>query len=331
MKDLEYQSRFVNCFMNHYKHLYELHVFTQLEQLKESKSLEYAVIITGEYSIDEMTNFVERGEVVLDLLEFPEAKLYGDEANYICMEKYQEVYKIAEKIERLSAEWMQQADVNPEKGYEIIGIYSLSQEAMQIPFAALLGNIIGEQEKVLLLDLQHYSGLGEYEEGAMGLEDLLSVALSGNYSKGRLLECIRHEGNWDYAYPVQNNVCLTEGNQSLYENLIQILTNELGYKKIILNLGAIFEGVYNLMDACTAIYLLSAKTDEQKWREQVFTREVSRLGKETLLKKIKSVVLPDIPREVRNWKHIVEKWSCMAFAETLRCLVKKEGSHGAIV
>ena len=67
MKDLEYQKRFVNCFMNHYKHQYELHVFTNLEQLSSVDSLEYAVIITGEYTTDELAVFVEKGEIILRL------------------------------------------------------------------------------------------------------------------------------------------------------------------------------------------------------------------------------------------------------------------------
>mgnify|MGYP002734847886 CR=1 FL=1 len=61
MKDLEYQMRFVNCIMNHYNHQYELHVFTNPEQLLEAKPKEYTVIITGEYNTDEMAEFVEKG------------------------------------------------------------------------------------------------------------------------------------------------------------------------------------------------------------------------------------------------------------------------------
>ena len=60
MKDLEYQTRFVNCFINHYNHQYELHVFTALEQMETITPKEYAVIITGEYTTDEMLHFVEK-------------------------------------------------------------------------------------------------------------------------------------------------------------------------------------------------------------------------------------------------------------------------------
>ena len=103
MQDLEYQMRFVNCFMNHYNHQYELHVFSSPMQMEESSPKEYAVIITGEYSTEEMAFFVEKGEIDLSLEENWEKEV-ALENQHICTEKYQEVYKIVELIERLVAD-----------------------------------------------------------------------------------------------------------------------------------------------------------------------------------------------------------------------------------
>ena len=220
MKDLEYQNRFVGCFMNHYNHLYELHVFTSASQMESSNEREYAVIITGEYNTDELAIFVERGAIILNLEEDFAGEKETEEI-VTGIEKYQEVYKIVEQIERLIAERV------PGKGNrwqnlkcEMIGVYSLTQEMYQTPFAALLGMLYGEQRKVLILDLQSSSGLSEMEEGmaSMGLEDLLSVVMTGNYSKSRILECIRHEAEWDYVCAVQNMECLAEGTKEAYDS-----------------------------------------------------------------------------------------------------------------
>lgn len=328
MKDLEYQTRFVNCFMNHYKNLYELHVFSQLEQLKAATPLEYAVIITGEYTTEEMTNFVERGEIILYLSEWcaegPDEIL----DNYIRMEKYQEVYKIAEMIERLTADRMPKQCESAGNGYEMIGVYSLSQEAFQIPFAALLGKIYGEQEKVLLLDLQNYSGLREDDEQSMGLEDLLSVVMTGNYSRSRLLECIRHEADWDYVYPVQNNQCLAEGNRETYEDLIKLLVKELGYKKIIINFGAIFLGQLDMMEQCRQVYLLGKQETGASWREEAFSRELAHMERTALLQKIKRIEIPVYSVRETSWRVLMEKWNWGTLAEGLRSSITKEGLDG---
>ena len=328
MKDLEYQSRFVNCFMNHYKNLYELHVFTRLEQLKEVVSFEYVVIITGEYTTEEMTYFVERGEKLLYLSEcdLERENLIADHCTYV--EKFQEVYKIAEAIERLVADCTPSSRENADAGYEKIGVYSLSQEMFQIPFAALLGKIYGECEKVLLLDLQNYSGLKEYEVPSMGLEDLLSVVMTGNYSRSRILECIRHEADWDYVQPVQNNQWLAEGSKEMYEDLINLLVKELGYQKVIINFGTTFLGQLDMMEQCKQIYLLVKQETGALWREEAFTKELIRMERDVLLRKIKQIEIPSATVREKAWKPLVEKWIWGSFAECLRASITKEGLDG---
>ena len=333
MKDLEYQDRFVSCFMNHYNHQYELHVFTNPLQMKEADLKEYAVIITGEYNTDEMSNFAKNGEIILNLEENWE-KVNTFEENYVYTEKYQEVYKIVELIECLLAE------KSPRKGsrarttgYNMIGIYSLTQEMYQAPFAALLGKIYGEQQKVLIIDLQSYSGLGQMDEqiASMGLEDLLSATQTGNYSKSRILECIRHESNWDYVCSVQNHQCLAEGTKDLYETMIEILVRELEYEVIIINFGTMFLGQLDLMEQCQSMYLLNGRGGEGIWREKIFEREILRQGKEDLLQMIRKIEISQNVNRETNWRPLVEKWAWGALGELLRQERKQGIAYGPVM
>ena len=331
MKDLEYQSRFVNCFMNHYKHQYELHVYTDLEQLQLAEQMEYAVIITGEYSTEEMANFVERGEVILFLQEsdFEGKDILLDKVYKT--EKYQEVYKIAEMIQWIVADKDVAQNHRDTKGaYGQIGVFSLSQEAHQLPIAALLASIYGEKQKVLLIDLQSYSGLTEEARVAtMGLEDLMSVATTGNYSKARLLECIRHESNWDYIYPVQNNQCLAEGTKELYQTVFDIFVEELGYQTIIINFGGMFLGQQEMMEQCQDFYLLCTNEGGDGWRETVFFQEMNRRGKEIFTQRIHKIEIPtNLTKEI-GWRALMQKWRWNHIGERLRHLVEKENIHGA--
>ena len=332
MKDLEYQNRFVSCFMNHYNRQYELHVFTTLEQLEKIAPMEYAVIITGEYSIDEMANYVERGEILLALAE---DDLKTDEVlpqNFIYTEKYQEVYKIVEMLERLVADKTQKQGSGGD-GRTYIGVYSMTQGIYQAPFSALLGKICGEKQKVLVLDLQEYSGLNDMKEepGVMGLEDLLSMSMTGNYSRGRILECIRHGANWDYVCSSQNVQSLAEGSQELYDTMLQWLVDELEYQKIIINFGTIFMGSLELMEQCQKIYLLEGKEQSGDWREAAFFEEVTRKKKDGLLKKIKKVEIPQVALRDNTWESLVENWSWSYIGEMLRLDQSKEMSYGEAV
>ena len=334
MKDLEYQTRFVSCFMNHYNHQYELHVFTSAKQMEESNSMEYAVIITGEYSTEEMTIFVERGEIILNLKEdFGNEKESLDE-KLVQTEKYQEVYKIVELIQRLVADKMPgKGNSHQKSGYEMIGVHSLTQEMYQAPFVALLGKIYGEQQKVLVLDLQCYSGLSDMEEGmaSMGLEDLLSVASTGNYSKSRMLECIRHESNWDYICATQNNQCLAESTQELYNTMIDILVREFGYQVIIINFGTMFFGQLDMMESCQCLYWLGGKAGELNWREKMFEYDLKRREKEHLKQVIQRVEIPTNQKREVNWRVLMEQWAWGSLGEGLRQGRKKVYSYGPVM
>ena len=333
MKDLEYQNRFVSCFMNHYNHQYELHVFTSPSQLEEAGRMEYAVIITGEYNTEELTIFVERTEIILVLEENFDRENLSEE-KIIYTEKYQEVYKIVELIERHGVNILPgKRSGTQSKKFEMIGIYSLTQEIYQAPFAVLLGKIYGELQKVLILDLQSYSGLRdmEGESFSMGLEDLLSVAQSGNYSKNRMLECIHHEGNWDYICPVQNHQCLAEGTKELYERLIDRLVQDLGYEVVIINFGDVFWGQLDMMEICHSYYFLTGKSDRGNWRELLFEEELLKQGKENLIQTMQRIEFAQTVNREIKCRTLAETWTWGEFGELLRQQRKKEKGYGAIM
>ena len=323
MKDLEYQSRFVNCFMDHYKQQYELHVFTNLDLLKKSIPQEYAVILTGEYSTEEMTSFVERGEILLDLRENDA----GDNRN--STEKYQEVYKIVEQIERLAVSDDKRTAVS-QGGikYKTTGVYSLSQESYQAPFVAMLAKIYGEEEKVLVLDLQSYSGLREEYVSTMGIEDLLSVAITGKYSKGRLLESIQHAPGFDYVGPAQNHCCSAEGTKELFANIVDILARELGYQRFVINFGITFSGQIEMMESCEELYLLTAN---ETWRENAFFKDLNKLEKEELLGNIKRISIPHGVKSDCSVGGLTERWCWGQLGETVKHMIQKEYENGTVM
>lgn len=327
MQDLEYQTRFVNCFMNHYSRQYELHVFTNREQLSDATCAPYAVIITGEYNTDEMAEFVKRGEILLCLTEDLEKKSDVPEERVVQTEKYQEVYRIVEVLERLL--------VDKHMGHEgtCMAVYSLGQEKYQVPFVALMAKILGEQKKVLVIDLQPYSGLGSLEEGmnSMGLEDLLSVVMTGNYSRSRLSECIRHEAEWDYVSAAQNSECLAEGTKEIYHSLMELMIKELGYEAILLNLGVAFSGQMALMEECDGVYLLCETKSSEDWREKAFFQQIVRHNKEELSKKIKKIQIQTTSNHENTWRSVAEKWYWTSLGERLRQELERVTEDGAVM
>lgn len=327
MKDQEYQRRFTNCLINHYRNQYEMHMYTDVEELKASNPKTYSSLIMDEYTMEGMTNFVEEGLKLLCLTEEEVVEKYAGE-HIIYTQKYQEVYKITEILQQLTA-----GDIGKKDnitGLRLTGVYSFTKEVFQIPVAALLAELYGESQRVLLIDLQPFSGFTDSEimESHMGLEDILSSTKGGNYSKRRLLACIGHASNWDYVYPVRNTECLAEGSCKDYKNILEIMEQELSYERVIINFGTAFPEWMNLLSECEDIYLLKGKEMSKSGRERVFCDEVKEKGKDTLFQNIKYLEVAGSFPSDESWQSLLEKFRYGFLGESLRQTIGQGDANG---
>ena len=251
-----YQERFVKCMMNHYQEQYELHVFSTLSELMGMNCRQFNGFILGECNLAEIGWDEEKQERTIIL----------NEENM-----YQEVYKIVEAIEIMMGNKSLERLKEKERRIKVIGVYSLTIPHMQIPFAATLGDILGEYKKVVLLDCQENSGFEiepESREIQLGMEDVMSIVTSGNYTKGRLLSAIGHKQSWDYIYTVRNSDCLLEATGQVIQDIIKLLVKELEYEIVIINLGNIMNGMDEVVAQCDSCFLIYPKGDTGAWREK---------------------------------------------------------------
>ena len=129
--------------------------------------------------------------------------------------------KIVDEILKQIGEEIKNASGGVEQKLQVLAVYSLAENEMQLPFAVTLSSILSENEKVLLLDLQENSGLSQLmgEFYSSGMEELLVMAESGKYSKSRMVSCIGHLDRTDVVYPLGNTECLCEVKNLTYQKL----------------------------------------------------------------------------------------------------------------
>lgn len=320
-----YQNRFVKCLMNHYPNQFEVHVFTKILEIQVLEAQEYEVIIIGDCAKEELEILGKRGDRFLYLRE--EGYEESGTENMAFVDKYQEVYKIVDSIEKMIGNSVQTIAQKKEKASgQIIGIFSFTQEKLQLPFAAALCSICKEKVPVVLLDLQAFSGLelivenienGQWDE-VLGMEDLMTVATTGEYTKGRLLAGIGRDVNFDYVHSVKNPECLAEGNVQIYRNMINILIRELGYHSVVINFGSIFSGMLELMEDCNDFYLLTSKGDNAIWREKVFREVLKKRGNENFLHRITRFEIPAVYSTDESWQQLAENWRWNGIGNQLR-------------
>ena len=238
-----------------------------------------------------------------------------------------------EQVEKLvEKELLPRSCSMTEKKTQWIGIFSLECEVLQMPFTALLGEILGEKNHVLVIDLQPYSGFAtEIDTGTdvLGMEDLMAVATTGNYTNHRLLASLGHEQNWDYIYPVQNVQYLTELDAEQYKKMIYMLQKERGYEQIILNFGAGFSDAEEFMKGCDQFYFLTEKKDEHNWREQDFFTKMRILNGDMFFEKLIWMEMPVGSICGKTWRMLTKEWLWGDLGDKLREIYWVESVDGS--
>ena len=237
------------------------------------------------------------------------------------VDKYQEVNKIVDEILKQIGEEIKNVCQNGsvQGKYQVIAVYSLSENEYQLPFAVTLSSILSEKERVLLVDMQENSGLSQLVEcdSNAGLEELLVMAESGTYSKSRIVSCIGHLDRADVVYPAHNSECLCEANSSTYQKLLQLLAQEQNYSTLVLNLGSRFVGFFELLSGCRSIYLMKSRGGLGQWREKEFMEEMKK-HEEEWEEKVREIEIPIAASPVISCERLVEQWKWNDFGDSIR-------------
>ena len=314
LSDQVYQERFVKCVIKHYAKRYEVHSFEN-----ETEFLEYGIDKFDVVLMDEQNRQTADTE----------ESVYGHVLWLKEEDKYREVYRIMESVELQVSQQEGVRRSNAKERLRVFGVYSFEQPAAQLPFCVLLNEILGEECKVVFLDLQEYSGFGE--EGDLGLEDLMAMAVLGHFHRGRLQSAVGHMSDWDYVVPVKLSKCLLEGKKEMFEQIIGQLTEELGYDTIVLNLGSIVLSQEGVADLCDRMFLLDTKDVAGEWRLQQFAGEAERKGEQSVLHRIQRIEIPSISGEDKEWRRLCERWRWSNLGSLLRKIVAKEKPIGEVM
>lgn len=319
--DQEYGERFTACLMKHYQDQFELHIFTDMQMtLKSCNGLDGVVLSEWEESYLALTDTVP-----VIMLYDSEQCAEPQEGGLFFVDKYQEVNKIVDEILRHIGEEIRQVQENGHLRQRLrtFAVYSLSENEYQLPLAVTLASIMCEKEKVLLLDLQENSGLSQLLGGSKdaGLEELLVMAESGKYSRGRMIACVDHLDNLDVVYPVCNTECLCEAQAQTYHKLLQLLSEEMGYTTIILSMGSRFVGFFDVLASCEDVFLMKGRGNLGQWREKEFRVEMEKHMNTAVEDHIRTVELPRVSAPMISCERLVEMWKWNEFGDSIRRMI----------
>ncbi len=332
MEDREYRNRFVSCLMKHYQNRVELHVFDGPEEILAEKNTTYEIYLLS--AEDSMISLLQQNRrfPILCLQANPSEAAEQTEG-MICVEKYQSVEKIMEEVFSHIAVTEEKEPMYSAGQSDMIAVYSLSDSEEQLPFAMTLGAVLAERRRVLLVDFQESSGFSLLmdEPGSMGLDDLLLMAETGSFRRGRMEACIGHRDGMDYIYPIGCVESLYEVGESGYRKLFLLLSQEMNYDTVILNLGMRFPGFLEVMDLCSSVYLLRRKGGLGQWRETEFQAELTARGYQALGARIQPVELPSSVHPAVSLERMTEGWKWNELGNLIRRLCSERTGNGRLV
>ena len=300
--DQEYLERFERFIIRYYSKQFEPAVYSGPDQIREAAEQAVrpkALILSDcpdrlegcrEYALKEkipliyLTGAGEKREIPADRMDgvYP-------------LDKYQDAGKILETVRSLVEEKPETvaAEGRAAENSRIYAIYSLTAASLQLPFAIVLARILGEKHKVLLVDLQEDSGIGQLCKAGdqPGLDELLVMAAGGRFYSRRMGECILHEDSFDLVYPAANTESLVEVEAESYLKLLDSLTAAFGYEMILVNLGSRFPGFFGFAGSCREFFFLQARGMAGVWRESEFIEEAGRRGLEGFEHSMRKVAL----------------------------------------
>ncbi len=196
------------------------------------------------------------------------------------------------------------------QGVRLIGVYSPVNHTLKTTFAMTLGQILSEEQEVLYINLEGYSGLFEMldirTEGS-----LLDLMYEYSLNPGDLFNFIyKYTVRMDelsVLIPARSPFELQEVDPSLWMSFLSDLTSSGRYGTIILDISDAVRGALDLMNVCTSVYTPLRKDSFSVAKLKDFTDMLLRCpGGEELDSRIIKLRFPyfeDIDGSLSDLKH----------------------------
>lgn len=234
---------------------FRLKIFHSIQAYAESEET-YDAVLTTEAFWEEIVEKAENTKVILLHEGWIPAKAQGA----LAVAKYQSAEKLFRQISALL--WQEPAK-EPQRIFakeaRLLGVYSPVHAGSQMLFSMTMARLLGEEEKVLYVNLMEHSGFYSLTDAVAekDIGDLLYGMMENGHNFTTGLHSIRQTyANFDYIPPAVNPEHLSEIPRALYEKLFFSLKHQSGYDVVIVDFGMVFLGFAETLSVLETLYCL---------------------------------------------------------------------------
>lgn len=177
---------------------------------------------------------------------------------------------------------------------KVLGVYSPVGRCLKISFALTMGKLLAQEERVLYLNLEEFSGLSVLmkEEYKSDLSDLLYFYNGGSYNSLRLSSVVHTMGELDYIPPVRYPEDLDQAGEEAIAGLIRAIAGESAYDTLVVDIGSGRRTALSVMKLCRVIYMPIREDPVSLAKLKELEQYFSQTGNGMLRERIKRLKLP---------------------------------------
>lgn len=286
-----YAARFADVVNQKETIPFEVVAFRSLERLRAfAAETPIELLLISEGVADEETEAVGAARVVV----LSDGGTSG-KSDYPCVYKYQSSGAIVREV---MACYGEKQDEIPEifgrGSARILGVYSPISRCLKTSFAITMGQLLAQEEKVLYLNLEEFSGLSVLlkEEYRSDLSDLLYFYSGGTYNPLRLKGVVHTFGELDYIPPVRYPEDLDQAGEEAIAGLIRTIAGEDAYGTILVDIGNSRRTAVSVMKLCQVIYMPVKEDAVSQAKLEEFEHYLDQTGNRGLKDRLKRLKLP---------------------------------------
>ena len=292
--ETEYAYQLVDYFSNKKGFPFQVQMFSSEKNLKEyakNHPVLVALIAQKDFSEDIRAVAVEH---ILILREDCEKEI----KNIKTLEKYQSCEQIIKEV----LEWLWEEGIlgrtaSNSKELKLIGVYSPVGKCLKTSFSVVLGQLLSKKHKVLYLNMESYSGLGQLlqKEFSADMSELIYYLQNSKekfiYRMGNMTE---KAGGLDILPPFDSFLDFVSVSGEEWIQLFQEIERGSDYEYLILDLSDAVQGLFDILRLCNVVYTLSREDGFAMAKIAQYEEILKKCNYEDVWKKTKHCTIPKI-------------------------------------
>ncbi len=283
-----YALRLTECLNSEGRFRFQIRTFSDAETFMSCvRECDIRLLIVGELLLDTINPTV--AECIICLSEGNT----GDNTEYPMVMKYQAGDKVVREIMALYEEQKPEDNhIRTTAEAKLIGVYSPNGNCYKTSFCVALAHELGQQCKVLYINLEEFSGLSQLlTEGKYSLSDALYYYRIGEQGI-RLLSVITEGNSFDYVWPASSAEDLAELTEDELLSLTERIVRLGGYEQVIIDMGGYIKRPWSFMESLDCVYTPAPRAVHEERRLMEFKKYLYNRGYEHIVDKLIEVKLP---------------------------------------